>query len=125
MAKTTSSKIKNGVATIVAIIVAIMAGLFLLGLYAPKVSTGSRLSNADTVPTATWNAVVKGFDAGGMKVAPRNAAFPDHMVAYLPPTATDMTERQAKELAIMARQRLGGNASVRIKTAAGQTIAGN
>jgi hypothetical protein len=28
-------------------------------------------------------------------------------------------------VAIMARQRLGGNASVRIKTAAGQTIAGN
>lgn len=80
-------------------------------------------SRTDTSYEARFAAVSKIFTDMGARVDPLDPSVPYTMRAYLPNSvAMDLTERQARELAGMARERLDEKAIVYIKTEAGQTI---
>lgn len=63
------------------------------------------------------------FRQQGARVDPMDPDYPYTMRVYLPASVSmDMTERQANEMAGMARERLHDKAIVYINTESGQTI---
>ncbi len=77
----------------------------------------------DSEYRARFAAVANIFIEMGARVDPFDPSHPYTMRAYLPNSvALDITDRQAREIAGMARERLHDRAIVYIKTEAGQTI---
>ncbi|MBS1702920.1 MAG: hypothetical protein JST12_14745 [Armatimonadetes bacterium] len=81
-------------------------------------------SQTDSGFSERWAAVCKVFEDQGLYVEPWDSNAPWTMRVHIPSTiAIDMTPTQARELAGMARSRIGNEAIVYIKSEGGQTLA--
>ncbi len=80
-------------------------------------------SQADEEFARRWSAVQRIFTDQGVSVEPWDRSAPWTMRAYIPSRiAMDVTQTQARELAGMARSRLGENAIVYIKSEGGKHL---
>jgi hypothetical protein len=89
-------------------------------------SSSSFSSRREITPEyeARFKAVSKVFTELGARVDPMDPSYPYTMRAYLPSrVAMELTDRQAKEIAGMARSRLHEDAIVYVMSEGGQQLA--
>ena len=110
-----SPKKSSGCGTGCLVIIVTVCLLYLIGSCSKDDSTSggtsspsSSRSSSSKVTQERWDAVSAVFEKAGATIGPRDPQYPDCMDVYLPSSvAMDITERQAKEMAVTGPQQTG------------------